>query len=121
MIALSTDPAAASKAAEAKRAEEARLTQRINEITAAADAAGSLDEKLSVLVTEYCRLSGPEKERSTDEQFGIDWGIVKELQMIYPRYWHAGGKWNTPLDEAAKQQGACPLPPTTVATPYPKR
>ena len=77
-------------------------------------AASSRDERLSIILTAYCRLGAGQDREIT----GADSDVLSLLSALYEKYWTAGGKWNRPINSAAAQQGACP---SYFTTPPPLR
>ncbi len=103
------DPAEASRAESslaAKAQDDKKQAQnRANGIESRVKAERTLDQRLSVIVTEYCNTGGGNKEGGLSE---VDRQVRALLDDMFKRYWKAGGKWNTPLSSAGKQQGGCP-------------
>ncbi len=91
--------------------ERKQADSKISAIEAQVKAADSLDTRLSIIVTEYCRIQGMDRMPVDDDE-------SRGLKILYNKYWQAGGRWSDPLDTAAQQQGACPTPlPMTHAGP----
>lgn len=101
----SADPLEASRQAawEAELAATRRVAeQRAARIEARVTEETSQDRRLSIIVTAYCQLPHPSDRVMVDSDTG------RLLEKLYEKYWQAGGKWNRPLDSAARQTGACP-------------
>jgi len=94
----------AKKEAEAEKAREEAYAKELRAWTASIEKAvkaqvSSID-KLSVIITEYCKL--PSTARGESEKSTV-------LEKLYAANWKAG-KWNQDLKSAAEQPGACPQP-----------
>ena len=63
----------------------------------------SLYDKLNTIVTEYCII------KLLVNPTPVDTSEAEGLIPLYAKYWEATpGGWNSRLDEAARQEGACP-------------
>ena len=85
------------------KADDQAAQKRANGIEARVKATSSLDARLSLIVTEYCKAL--QASAQADE---ISEDVARLLEPMYDKYWSAGTKWDTPLHSAAKQQGGCP-------------
>jgi hypothetical protein len=89
------------------KSENEQAKTRTDAIESRVKAAPSLGQKLTIIITEYCKLGGGDKANTVS---GVERNMQGLLIPLYETYWMAGAKWNRPLDSAAKQQGmgACP-------------
>lgn len=93
---------AKKQAAEAKAAREAHereLRLWAASIEKMMKTKSSTDEKLSVIITAYCKFPYDPKEVVPDK--------AAVLKKFYDASWQAG-KWNKDLESAVRQTGACP-------------
>lgn len=88
--------AAAEASASASQAVEYKEAQAFDKKVRAQK---SVDDKLSIIVTEFCRVA-----RRTSQYEHLSIGT---LSVGFEHYWQAG-RWNYPLREAVKQKGGCP-------------
>jgi hypothetical protein len=111
------DPVQASRDQQAFEAQvdadQKRAQRIVDGIEAKVKATTSRDERLSIIITEYCRRGAGEDMEAT----GADSYVLSLLGILYEKYWTAGGKWNRPINSAAAQQGACPSYFTTPPPP----
>jgi hypothetical protein len=103
-----TNPAQASSEQQALQAQMEADSQEaqgvVNGIEARVAAEPTLDGRLAVIITEYCRLGAGQNQTIS----GANYEVLRLLGQLYEKYWSAGGKWNRLINSAAAQQGACP-------------
>ncbi len=88
-------------AAKAQMDAEIKAAQKkVDALETKVKAEPSLDRRLSLIITAYCQLGTDLTSLDTNEQ--------ALLASLYEKYWQAGGRWNRPIDSAARQQGGCP-------------
>lgn|GEM_PF-6047612 len=112
-VSVSID-ASAQAAFEAEVAASEKAAQvKFEHVRSQAMSEKSLDRRLGVIVTAYCKTQGQDAIDSIKTST-----FRRLLEELFEGLWQAGNTWDRPLWSAAKQHGACPAAfPTSPPTP----